>query len=97
MRISVYLKQDELPLASAPHETSKRIALRLLSLSVARPIGKNAIQLTENITWREAKNLVRRRPIEMEMGLLPPLDWYFPWTDLPLWLIQVYRQHRMAA
>ena len=29
--------------------------------------------------------------------LLPPLEWYFPFTNLPLWLIQSYRQHKLAA
>lgn len=98
MRISVYLKPQDHLQDCAPHETSRTIAASLLALSVARPVGQNAIQLTRDMTWKEAKRLLKWCPMETESSnLLPPLDWYFPWTDLPLWLIRTYAQHKLAA
>ena len=98
MRISVYLKQQDPLQDCAPHETSRRSAAQLLALSVAHPVGQNAIQLTRAISWKEAKSLIRGRLIEPDTwNLLPPLDWYYPWTDLPQWLIRTYAQHRLVA
>ncbi len=104
MRISVYLKQHDPLQDCAPHETSRNTASKLLALSVARLVGQNAIQLLTEITWKEAKDLVRPRLIKPgrliepdTWNLLPPLDWYYPWTDLPLWMIRAYAQHELAA
>jgi len=50
------------------------------------------------MTWKEAKNLLRGTTIQPDTwNLLPPLDWYYPWTDLPLWMIRAYAQHELAA
>ena len=98
MRISVYLKQHDPLQDIAPHETSRNTAAKLLALSVARPVGQNAIQLLRDMTWKEAKRLVRGQLIQPDTwNLLPPLDWYYPWTDLPRWLIQAYARHELAA
>jgi hypothetical protein len=98
MRISVYLKQHDPLQDVAPHETSRRIAVKLLALSVARPVGQNSIQLLREISWKEAKNLLRGRIIGSgTWNLLPPLEWYGPWTNLPRWLIDLYGKHEFAA
>jgi hypothetical protein len=104
MPISVYLKQQDPLQDCAPHETSRRTAVKLLALSVARPVGQNAIQLIPEISWKEAKNLIRYGSVtvqEVEAGtawsLLPPRDWYYPWTDLPLWMIRGYGRHEFTA
>jgi hypothetical protein len=98
MRISVYLKEHDPLQDRAPHETSRYTAAQLLALSVARPVGQNAIQLTRSISWKEAKTLCRGRILGSgAWNLLPPLDWYYPWTDLPQWLIRIYRQHEATA
>jgi len=104
VRISVYLKQQDPLQDCAPHETSRTTAVKLLALSVARPVGQNAIQLCGEITWKEAKNLLRYGSVtiqEVEAGmvwsLLPPRDWYYPWTDLPQWMLRAYRLHELVA
>ena len=98
MRISVYSKpQDHLVEASA-HKVTRTFAALLLIHSIARPIGQNALQLTTDESWREIKNRLKGvRVSEVELGLLPPLDWYYPWVGLPEWLLRCYRSHECAA
>jgi hypothetical protein len=98
MRISVYLKEQDPLQDSASHKSSRGTALCLIAIGVARRVGQNAVQLTRDMTWKEAKNLLRGTTIQPDTwNLLPPLDWYYPWTDLPLWMIRAYAQHELAA
>lgn len=97
MRISVYL-QDQPLSSNAPHKASRLFAAMLLANCEARPIGQNEIQLTTGESWKELKNRYRSVPrSEVETGLLPPLDFYFPWVGLPEWLLRCYRTHEFAA
>jgi hypothetical protein len=96
MRISVYLKQQDPLVDSTPHETSRRMAAWLVGSCICRPVGQNAIQICSDQSWQDIKNLLRHTP-DVETGLLPPLDWYYPWTDLPQWLLRCYRRYETTA
>jgi len=105
MRISVYLKQQDHLVDSAQHKVTRTFAALLLARSIARPVGQNAVQLTTDGSWKEVKNRLKGvrvsedggRLTETALGLLPPLDWYYPWVSLPEWLLECYRSHEVAA
>lgn len=104
MRISVYLKEQDYLVTQAAHRTSRSVAYLVIAMGMARVVGQNAIQLSTEATWRELKNKMRGTDAQItESGeiwaLLPPLDFYMPWTDLPLWLLKIYDSHkaRLAA
>lgn len=98
MRISVYLKQQDHLTEYPPHATSRNVAFAVVAMGLARVIGQNAIQLSSLAEWRDIKNKIRalRNDSGVYSGLLPPLDFYMPWTDLPYWLHRLYQRKRVA-
>jgi hypothetical protein len=91
VRISVYLKTQDHLSESPRHEASRQLAALIVSASLARLVGQNAIQLQTVAEWREIKQQFRATSRRAEIPqLLPPLPFYGPFVDLPRWLLDCY-------
>lgn len=99
MRISVYLKGQDPLHDETPHTASRDMAAGMVACCLVRPVGQNAVQIVNGMSWKELKSYFRGERVDATMTphLLPPLDWYMPWTDLPEWLIRCYRHHELVT
>lgn len=78
LRISVYLKAQDLMAESAVHETSRAFAKLLVDSFAAHRRGQNAIQLTGPESWRDLKARFRCQGTESAPAHPRPTRLFIP-------------------
>jgi hypothetical protein len=92
MQYSVYLKGQSLS-EEAPHRASRGLATLAVALLMARKVGQNAIQLTRDVSWKDAKRLMRGGVDPDDTGALNAPGYHtLPYTyPLPYDLLRSYQ------